>query len=114
MKALTVRQPWASLLIAGVKDVENRTWSTGHRGRLAIHAGRPERQAFADEAWTLARKLRLDTPSGVVLGTVKVLDVVSDSRSDWASPGHYHWVVGDAKPYARPKRATGRLGIWTL
>lgn len=39
MKALTVRQPWASLIALGVKTVETRSWSTKYRGPLAIHAG---------------------------------------------------------------------------
>lgn len=39
MKALTVRQPWAWAIAAGVKTVENRTRGTLHRGPLAIHAG---------------------------------------------------------------------------
>ena len=37
-RALTVKQPWASLLVAGIKTVENRTWTTKYRGPLAIHA----------------------------------------------------------------------------
>ena len=39
MKALTIRQPWASLIVEGVKTVETRSWNTKHRGSLAIHAG---------------------------------------------------------------------------
>jgi hypothetical protein len=35
---LTVRQPWASAIIYAGKDVENRSWTTSHRGRLYIHA----------------------------------------------------------------------------
>lgn len=40
MKALTIRQPWASLIAAGVKTIETRSWSTKYRGPLAIHAGK--------------------------------------------------------------------------
>jgi hypothetical protein len=39
MKAITVKQPWAWAIAHGGKDVENRTWGTGYRGPLAIHAG---------------------------------------------------------------------------
>lgn len=38
MKALTLTQPWASLVAAGVKTIETRSWSTSYRGPLAIHA----------------------------------------------------------------------------
>ena len=36
--ALSIRQPWAWLIVNGFKDVENRTWGTQHRGPLLIHA----------------------------------------------------------------------------
>ena len=38
MKAVTVKQPWAGLIMAGMKDIENRTWETEYRGKLLIHA----------------------------------------------------------------------------
>ena len=38
MKILTVRQPWASPIVAGLRDVENRSWRTKYHGRLGIHA----------------------------------------------------------------------------
>ena len=40
MKALSIRQPWAWLIVNGYKDIENRTWSTDFRGRVYVHAGR--------------------------------------------------------------------------
>lgn len=40
IKALTISQPFASLIASGEKWIENRTWSTDYRGSLAIHAGR--------------------------------------------------------------------------
>ena len=39
MKAITVKQPWAWAIAHGQKDIENRTWGTGYRGPIAIHAG---------------------------------------------------------------------------
>ena len=40
MKALTLHQPWASLIAVGAKKIETRPWSTKYRGPLAIHAGK--------------------------------------------------------------------------
>jgi hypothetical protein len=40
MKALSIRQPWAYLIITGDKDIENRTWATAYRGPVLIHAGK--------------------------------------------------------------------------
>ena len=40
MKALTLTQPWASLMELGQKEVETRSWYTGYRGELVIHAAK--------------------------------------------------------------------------
>jgi len=40
MKALTLYQPWATLIAIGAKRIETRSWSTNYRGPLAIHAGK--------------------------------------------------------------------------
>ena len=52
--ALTVKQPWASAIIYGDKDIENRVWRTGYRGRLLIHAGKAVDWLAPDHAWTAA------------------------------------------------------------
>jgi ASCH domain-containing protein len=38
MKIISIRQPWASLIVSGAKDVENRTWPTRYRGPVLVHA----------------------------------------------------------------------------
>jgi hypothetical protein len=38
MKTLSIKQPWAGLIINGVKDIENRTWQTKYRGKILVHA----------------------------------------------------------------------------
>ena len=48
MKIISVRQPWAWLIVQGYKDVENRTWATGYRGHLLIHAGKKIDQEAID------------------------------------------------------------------
>lgn len=40
MKAITIKQPFASLITAGLKEYEFRTWKTAYRGELLIHAGK--------------------------------------------------------------------------
>ena len=54
--ALSVRQPWAWALLFGGKDVENRTWSTRHRGRIWIHASKREIADDVDYAVQLVAK----------------------------------------------------------
>jgi hypothetical protein len=115
-KALTIRQPYASLIIAGVKDVENRTWMTSHRGPLVIHAGRnvDRRGPQAAQAWEAVENLGLDVPTGVVLGVVELIDVIEGVNSVWAIPNHWHWVLGHPRPLAHPLPMPGRLGLWTV
>ncbi len=53
MRALTLHQPWASLIALGVKTIETRSWSTSYRGPLAIHAGKSvKRNYFPVGDWT--------------------------------------------------------------
>ena len=40
MKAITILQPYASLIVAGAKQYETRSWDTPYRGIIAIHAGK--------------------------------------------------------------------------
>ena len=47
MKAITIKQPWASLIVHGIKDIENRTWRTNYRGRVLIHAAGSHGKKFS-------------------------------------------------------------------
>jgi hypothetical protein len=97
--------------MAGVKDVENRSWTTTHRGELAIHAGiRVEADALVSHGHLLPPG---DLPRGAMLGTVRLVDVVENYPSVWASPGQWHWVLADPKLLPQPMPMTGRLGLWT-
>ncbi|MEV0379789.1 ASCH domain-containing protein [Nonomuraea sp. NPDC050643] len=111
MRMLTVRQPWAALLIAGIKDVENRSWTTPFRGRLLIHAGlKTDAEGFA---LMEVLGVTLDGPllRGVILGSVNLVEIRQDSSSPWAVPGGYHWLVTDARPAVEPMPAVGALGL---
>jgi len=107
LRAITIRQPWASLIMAGIKPVENRTWKTTHRGVLVIHAGRNEAKAMTEHGDRLE-----DFPNGALIGTVRVVDCVRDSDSEWAIPGQWHWILADPRP-CRPRPAKGALSLWT-
>lgn len=112
-KALTIHQPWASLIMAGIKDIENRRWSTKHRGPLWVHAGRA---TDSTASATGARRL-LDTddlPAGMVLGLVTVTDVVQHHPSQWAEHGYWHWILADPRPLAEPIPFRGSQGLWNF
>lgn len=117
MRAITIQQPWASLIMAratnpAAKDIENRTWTTRYRGPLAIHAGKTiDRHGFS-HAEMHGIELPDPLPLGVVLGTVTLVDVVEHAQSSWASAGQWHWVLADPIPRAEPVPARGALGLW--
>lgn len=49
--ALTMHQPWASLLVHGIKRIEGRPWPTNFRGRLWIHAASKQPSEQTIKAW---------------------------------------------------------------
>ena len=53
MKALTIAQPWATLVAIGEKTVETRSWKTSYRGEIAIHAGKGLRPSGGQAGLTL-------------------------------------------------------------
>jgi hypothetical protein len=90
VKAISLQQPWATLVAMGLKQVETRSWSTKHRGRLAIHATKklpgswhPFRDEHFIEALEPACGLNefgvpdlSKLPTGAVVAFVDVLDVI--------------------------------------
>ena len=72
LTALTIRAPWAWAIAEGWKRVENRSWATKFRGRIAIHAA-VSKESDADAAATFAA-LGLESPTefvrGAIIGTV--------------------------------------------
>ena len=108
VKALTIRQPWASLIMAGIKDVENRSKPTRFRGTIAVHAG----QGVSAEGMAAHGHLADSYPAGAIIGTVDIVDCVRDSGSEWAMDGHWHWILANPRPCA-PVRADGKLSFWT-
>lgn len=111
MRALTVLQPWAWLIIHGGKDVENRRWPTEYRGLLAIHAGRSAR-ALARSGWEPPEGVELEF--GKIIGVVELFDVLPLSKmgkkSHWAE-GPWCWRL--RKPISiEPVACRGQLGLW--
>jgi hypothetical protein len=120
--ALTVRQPWASLIIRGGKDIENRDWPTRVRGPVAIHSSAKLYREDMDDACSFlsgfmprfSRRIfeRDNFPTGVILGTVEIVDCVRQSDSPWFM-GEYGFLLRNPKPLADPIPAKGSLGFWT-
>jgi hypothetical protein len=115
MRALTVRQPWAWAIVSGEKDVENRSWATPHRGRIWIHAAvNPANGTDGKHDTKVMLKALGDRAVyGAIIGSVDLVDVITDSPSDWAMPGNYHWVLRDPIALPAPVACKGALQLWT-
>lgn len=133
MIGLTVCQPYAELIMSGRKRVENRTWPTKHRGRLAIHAGK-------SRAWMgdthVVDGVEVDgfglKPSslafGAVIGEVQVLDCVPfaaikagtyDKQYAWLvthehAEGPWCWILGDTPKRYDPVPWTGAQKLFDI
>jgi hypothetical protein len=123
MRALTVRQPWASLIIRGGKDIENRDWPTTQRGIVAIHSSAKLHRSDMEDACDFMRsfiprfsaeRFRADNvPPGVILGTVEIVGCVLASTSPWFCGG-YGFVLRNATAFAKPIPCRGALGFWEV
>src|SRR5258708_20903876 len=123
MKALTIKQPWAQLIMRGGKDSEKRQWPTSVRGRIAIHSSKAISKQEIKDACDFMRKFipkfseriftaeALGYSGGCVLGTVDLVDCVRKSDSPWFC-GDYGFVLRNPQLLPVPVPATGQLGFW--
>lgn len=127
IKALSLWQPWATLMALGVKTVETRSWSTRYRGDLLICAAKTRHTQ--DEFWALCnpairRALEAlppgsDLPRGVALALVELVDVVpveqvaADPYGNF-QPGRFAWVTRNLRPLPEPVPIVGRQGLFEV
>lgn len=125
--ALSIRQPWAYLIIHAAKDVENRDWPTRYRGRVLIHAGKTMTRAdygacalfcsalpegtFPADFWFPTFE-ELKGQCGGIVGAMHIADCVTESKSPWFC-GQYGFVIDGATslPFQPCK---GALGFFKL
>lgn len=104
MRTLSIRQPWAWLIVNGHKDVENREWSTDYRGPLLIHASKTVRRGeYAEQARDIEEAFGIrvpaldDLPLGGIVGIATLTDCADTSDSPWWT-GDTAWSLRDARP----------------
>ena len=101
MKALSIRQPWAWLIVNGHKPVENRTWPTLHRGDTLIHAGKVFDVEGLASVLAAFPHLRPAMPQqyelGGIVGQAQLLGCVQSHPSAWFT-GPYGFVLHAARP----------------
>ena len=72
MKTLTIKQPFATLIVEGLKEYEFRTWKTNYRGEILIHAGK----AVDKKAMKKYEYLGLEYPKGCIIGKATITDCI--------------------------------------
>lgn len=122
MRALSIRQPWAWLIVKGYKDIENRVWSTRYVGPLVIHASKGMTKAeYEDVDDMLTFDLRLShiklppmvqIERGGIVGVAHCGGSVEASESPWFF-GPHGFLLSRARavPFTEFK---GQLGFFDV
>lgn len=105
MRALSVRQPWAWLIVNGYKDIENRTRHTSHRGPVFIHAAKTfdwegykyVKEHFPHIKMPMNNGWVNDFPMGGIVGRVNLIDSVTSHASPWFQ-GKVGYVLANMLP----------------
>lgn len=132
MKTITVWQPWAGALAAGIKENETRSWATKYRGPIAIHAAM--REVFdglalipVPIALKIKEALRCEwgeMPRGAIIATGELVDCIKITPEYVATlspdelalgdytPGRYAWKLANVKRLPEPIPTKGKQGLW--
>lgn len=122
MKVLTIKQPWATLIMSGLKEYEFRGWKTKYRGKILIHAGKSLEKEYAEKF----KCYNFEYPLGVILGEATLVDCVKVDENFnnelrninplvYGRSNHvenYAWKLEDVVIYEDPIPVKGQLGLW--
>ena len=125
MKLISIRQPWASLIINGGrnrkgkivhKDIENRSWPCSYRDTLGIHASQTK-TGLKDLLQYVADNFDITVDEnelvfGAVIGSVKMTDCVFGSLPSVWFEGDYGFVLKDPLAYPKPIPSKGQLRLY--
>ena len=120
MKALSIRAPWWWYILYAGKDIENRSWATGQRGLVYLHASKSMPQAETRAEMAEAARIaglplaaqptfgQLQEHAGCLVGSVEVVDCVTASESPWFF-GRCGFVLRNPVAFAQPVPCKGAL-----
>ena len=122
MKVLTIKQPWASLIVDGYKKYEFRSWKTKYRGKILIHAG----MSLEKDMEERVKDYNLDYTLGASIGEAELVDcILVDKEFNeelrkinpivYGKSNHvekYAWKLINIKKYKEPIYIKGKLGLW--
>ena len=122
MKGLTIKEPWATLIIEGLKKYEFRSWKTKYRGKILIHAGATLEKDMVSRFSCYDLKYNC----GNIIGEAELVDcILVDEVFDkelkeinpvvYAKSNHvekYAWKLDNVIKYDKPIPHKGQLGLW--
>ena len=122
MKVLTIREPWASLIVNGYKEYEFRSWKTNYRGKILIHSGLQIEKDMVDRF----KDYKLNLVKGAIIGEADLVDcvLVDEEFSEklreidpivYGKSNHtetYAWKLDNVKKYDKVIYTKGKLGLW--
>jgi len=118
--ALSVRQPWAELIVSGRKRLEIRAWQRSYRGRIWVHAGK-----HVDERLDASFGMR-GLYRGGFIGSVDITAVEPLDERRWEAwrewhqdsgpfqPGTFAWVLANPRTFVSPVPGPGGLGLFDV
>ena len=131
MKAISLLQPWASLVVMGIKKIETRNWGTKHRGTILIHASQGKAGSIFTAEPSFKRYIPdfKKLPFGAIIGEATITNVYRINELEMNdelinrltmeekafgdySEGRYAWMLEDAVEFSTPIPARGTLSIW--
>lgn len=122
MKVLTIKNPWATLIIDGYKKYEFRSWKTKYRGKILIHSS----IGLEKDMLKKFKDYNLDCINGAIIGEADLTDciLVNDEFNNklrnidpivYGKSNHvetYAWKLENVKKYENPIYIKGKLGLW--
>jgi hypothetical protein len=133
MKALSLTQPWATLVVTGEKEIETRSWRTNHHGMIAIHAskgfpawarGETHHPVFREAIRRHGYDSAPDLPLGAIIGVVSIMGCVKTEEvrprlrgyeemfGDYTD-GRFAWYLNEPQ-MIEPIPFRGALGLWEV
>ena len=124
MKVLTIKEPWASLIVNGYKKYEFRSWKTKYRGKILIHAG----MSLEKDAAKRFSEYNLEYYKGAIIGEATITDcILVDTKFNeelrkinplvYARSNHvetYAWKLENIKKYIMAPKLDQHLVCWSF
>ncbi|WP_412990060.1 ASCH domain-containing protein [Pediococcus siamensis] len=130
MKALTISEPWASLIYAKEKHIETRSWETKYRGELFIHAGKTVNESLKELEVAMRKEIHFpkENRQGNIIAKCELTDCVKidedfikeikKNKREFISgiykDGRFAWILDNIEPLKKNVPCSGHLRVWNI